>query len=73
MKKKVALLWLFVVYVMCAVGCATVKPWQKGHLADPIMIFDENPIDAGIREHYLDYREGAVGGTGAQSGGCGCG
>ena len=54
-------------------SCAAVQPWQKGELADPIMIFDENPIDAGINEHYLDYREGSSGGTGAQSGGCGCG
>lgn len=54
-------------------SCAAVQPWEKGDLADPIMIFDENPIDAGINEHYLDYREGSVGGTGAQSGGCGCG
>lgn len=54
-------------------SCAAVQPWQRGDLADPIMIFDENPIDSGIREHYLDYREGSIGGTGAQSGGCGCG
>lgn len=54
-------------------GCASVQPWQKGELADPKMIFDENPIEAGIKEHYLDYREAAVGATGAQSGGCGCG
>ncbi|MDQ7053420.1 MAG: DUF4266 domain-containing protein [candidate division KSB1 bacterium] len=54
-------------------SCAMVQPWQRGELADPIMIFDENPIEAGIKEHYLDYREGSVGGTGAQSGGCGCG
>lgn len=54
-------------------SCATVQPWQRGELADPIMIFDENPIDAGIKEHHLDYREGSIGGTGAQSGGCGCG
>ena len=54
-------------------GCATIQPWQKGELADPIMIFDENPIESGINEHYWDYREGSAGGTGAQSGGCGCG
>lgn len=54
-------------------SCAAVQPWQKGELADPKMIFDENPIEAGIKEHYLDYREAAVGATGAQSGGCGCG
>ena len=42
-------------------------------LADPIMIIDENPIDAGMKEHFIDYREGSEGATGAQSGGCGCG
>ena len=54
-------------------GCATVKPWEKESLSDPIMIIDENPINAGIREHFLDYREGVEGATGAESGGCGCG
>lgn len=54
-------------------GCATVKPWEKEGLSDPIMIIDENPINAGIKEHYIDYREGAEGATGAESGGCGCG
>ncbi len=54
-------------------GCVTVQPWERESLADPIMILDDNPIEAGIREHPIDYREGSVGATGAQSGGCGCG
>lgn len=54
-------------------GCVTVQPWQREGLADPIMIMDENPIDAGIKEHPIDYREGSAGATGAQNGGCGCG
>lgn len=54
-------------------GCVTVQPWERESLADPLMILDENPIEAGIKEHPLDYREGSVGATGAQSGGCGCG
>jgi hypothetical protein len=54
-------------------GCATVQPWEKESLSDPIMIIDENPINVGIREHFLNYREGAEGATGAESGGCGCG
>lgn len=54
-------------------GCATVKPWEKESLSDPIMIIDENPINAGLKEHFLDYREGVEGATGAESGGCGCG
>ncbi len=71
--KKFVIGLMLMVSVLAATGCAMVQPWQRGDLADPIMIFDENPIEAGINEHYLDYREGSVGGTGAQSGGCGCG
>lgn len=65
----------FLIVLVCSLltSCALVQPWERGELADPTMIFDENPIDSGIREHYLDYREGSTGGTGAQSGGCGCG
>lgn len=70
MKCKLIILALFLLFLT---SCATVQPWERGELSDPIMIFDENPIDAGINEHHIDYREGSVGGTGAQSGGCGCG
>lgn len=73
MKSKVLILLSLILGTIALSSCATVRPWERGDLADPIMIFDENPIDVGIREHYLDYREGSVGGTGAQSGGCGCG
>lgn len=72
MKRQALFLILLVLVALAFSSCATVQPWQKGDLADPIMIFDQNPIDVGIQEHYLDYREGSVGGTGAQSGGCGC-
>ena len=27
-------------------GCATVQPWQRGRLADPAMIFDEDASSA---------------------------
>ena len=64
---------IFAFTVMSLTGCVTVQPWERGVLADPMMIFDENPIEKGINEHALDYREGSSGGTGAQGGGCGCG
>ena len=73
MVRQILLSILLAIAAFSLPSCAAVQPWQKGDLADPIMIFDENPIDVGIQEHYLDYREGSVGGTGAQSGGCGCG
>ncbi len=72
MKIKISKI-LFLLILSTTFGCATVQPWERESLSDPIMIFDENPIDKGILEHHLDYREGSVGGTGGQSGGCGCG
>ena len=67
--------WFFVFIIFLTLlmsSCASVKPWDREGLADPIMIIDENPIDTGIKEHFLDYREGSEGATGAQSGECGC-
>ena len=72
MIKTIRILLLFCA-ALFLFGCVTVKPWEKESLSDPIMIIDENPINAGIKEHFLDYREGVEGATGAESGGCGCG
>lgn len=72
MKNKITKI-LLLLTLSSLLGCAAVQPWERESLSDPIMIFDENPVEKGILEHHLDYREGSVGGTGAQSGGCGCG
>jgi hypothetical protein len=37
------------------------------------MIFDENPTEKGVQDHFLFIREGTEGADGAKSGGCGCG
>lgn len=73
MKTKRLLLYLLILFAATITGCATVQPWEKGLLGDPIMLIDSNPLEKGLIEHHIDYREGSVGGTGAQSGGCGCG
>lgn len=72
MKNKITKI-LLLLTLSSLLGCAAVQPWERESLSDPIMIFDENSVEKGILEHHLDYREGSVGGTGAQSGGCGCG
>jgi hypothetical protein len=54
-------------------GCVVVQPWERERLADPNMMFDENPLDKGAELHFLFIREGTEGGDGSQSGGCGCG
>ena len=48
------------------------KAWQRGHLADPIMSLDGDPLTRGMREHIHASKEGASGDGGAAGGGCGC-
>jgi len=53
-------------------GCASVKPWEKEHLADRIMSFDEDAREAAEELHWIEAREGSTGGAGAAGGGCAC-
>jgi len=53
-------------------GCAAVKPWEREHLADPIMALDANKEERAVREHFLGTREGSAGSFGVSGGGCGC-
>ena len=58
-----------------AVGCAIepwVKPYDRDHLADPIMSFDRDPVSSSYTHHVYEAREGARGATGSAGGGCGC-
>lgn len=49
-----------------------VKPYEREHLADPIMSFNPNPVASAYLEHVYESREGARGATGIVGGGCGC-
>ncbi len=49
-----------------------VKPYEREHLADPIMSFNPNPVSAVYLEHVFEARESARGATGIVGGGCGC-
>jgi len=53
-------------------GCATVQPWEKGHLAKPIMAFDPDPLTARQHKQIYTSKEAASGGQGVGTGGCGC-
>lgn len=69
--RVVLMIWLGLGVVLLA-GCATVQPWQRGRLADPTMVFGANVDDVEYMAHWQEAREGAAGGFGVQSGGCGC-
>jgi hypothetical protein len=56
-------------------GCAIepwVKPYERDHIADPIMSFDRDPVSSAYIDHVYEAREGARGATGSAGGGCGC-
>ena len=47
------------------------KAWKRGHLADPIMNLDGDPLSKALWEHIHASKEGAAGYGGAAGGGCG--
>lgn len=54
-------------------GCArAVLPSEKAYLADPIMQFSSDGLEASADAHVMSNREGAAGGNGTAGGGCGC-
>jgi hypothetical protein len=62
--------------VLLLSGCAPLQPWvkpyEREHLADPIMSFDPNPVQSTYLTHVFEVRESARGATGSVGGGCGC-
>jgi Domain of unknown function (DUF4266) len=55
-------------------GCGrqAVRAAEKEFLADQVMVFDHDPLEAAAEDHIRTNREGAAGGHGAGGGGCGC-
>lgn len=57
-------------------GCSSLQPWvkpyERAHLADPVMSFSPDPVSASYMHHIYVVREGARGAEGSAGGGCGC-
>ncbi len=57
-------------------GCSPIEPWvkpyEREHLADPIMAFERDPVSGAYLDHVHESREGARGANGTVGGGCGC-
>ena len=49
-----------------------VKPYEREHLADPIMAMEPDPVSSAYIDHVFESREGSRGATGGGGGGCGC-
>ena len=65
------LLWTALAGLVALVGCARVQPYEREHLADPIMQLDEGPQGA-YEQHLHRALEGGLTGQPAPGGGCGC-
>jgi len=67
-----ALALLVPLIAVSTLGCASVKPYERGALARRCMQRERDPQAKAIENHVYEYREGAIGATGTRGGGCGC-
>jgi Domain of unknown function (DUF4266) len=70
--KKICFLGLASILLLAGSGCANVKPWQRGNMADYTMRADRDPLGTAQQQHIWFSREEASGGSGVGGGGCGC-
>lgn len=68
---------VFTISILGLTGCAQpiepwVKPYERQHLADPIMRTNRHPIANMHVAHVYEARESARGTDGTGGGGCGC-
>jgi hypothetical protein len=59
------------VLLSAVVGCASVEPYEREYLADPIMQVEGTPADAYEQHMYRALNQGLTGQP-AAGGGCGC-
>jgi len=67
---------LFLLVLLQLSGCSSLEPWvkpyERAHLADPVMKFQRDPVSSAYMTHVYQAREGARGAEGGGGGGCGC-
>lgn len=73
MPRRIAGLGICLTVVLA--GCAPlseVQPWEKGMMAKPYMLLDDDPLEQKLTQHIYFSKESASGGSGVGGGGCGC-
>lgn len=63
---------LFVSTLFLLHACANVEQIDRGRLSKRIMQLDPHPEESTFRNEVRSFREGAIGGSEAVGGGCGC-
>lgn len=70
---RVAAAAIFCVVLIAALsGCAAVKAYDRGKLADPIMERQDHFAKQTLDQKFFSSREGSIGGATGIGGGCGC-
>ena len=64
--------FLILIFLFALSSCANVSQIQRGFLAKKIMQADPHPEESYFRNEVRSFREGAIGGSKAVGGGCGC-
>jgi len=60
-------------FAVTSAGCAVVPQNRRARLADPMMSFSEDTLEAHRKQKLYSTREGAAGGDGlVAGGGCAC-
>ena len=72
MKNNYICLSFLSVAMLISTGCSSVKPWEKGYLADYTMKTARDVLEVVFTEHMWFSREAASGGASIGGGGCGC-
>jgi len=69
---RISLIMFFSLSVIACDVQPWVKPYERAHLADKVMIIERDSVASSYLEHVYDPREGARGAGLASGGGCGC-
>lgn len=68
--------FLIVLLGLLTAACSHIEPWvkpyERAHLADRIMLMSRDPVSDAYLQHIYQVREGARGAEGGEGGGCGC-
>ena len=64
--------FVILISVLFSSGCSTVKPWQRGYLAEDVMSASADPLRSSLDNHIYFSKEGSSGGGQSAGGGCGC-
>lgn len=71
-RTRIAILFMTALLSLLLQACASVKAYEREHLAKRIMDFNKATSEEATERHWLETLEGSTGGMGGSGGGCAC-